>query len=212
MTAFEGIPLDAVDFYEDLERENSREWWAANRERYDVAVRAPMAALGAALEGEFGATKLFRPNRDVRFSHDKSPYKTHQDLVVSTASRMGWYVQVSAEGLMTAAGWYAATPGQLARYRAAVDDEDSGDELQRLIDRLRHAGFGVSGDRLKTRPRGVDADHPRLDLLRYRTLTAERRYGEPGWLPTPETLDHVAGDWRKFRPLMEWLGRHVGEG
>ena len=117
MNAFEGIPFEAMDFYEDLEVDNSRQWWAAHRDRYDTAVRAPMEALGGALEDEFGAVKVFRPNRDVRFAQDKSPYKTHQGVVVSTASRMGWYVQISAEGLMTAAGWYAASPGQVARYR-----------------------------------------------------------------------------------------------
>lgn len=73
MSAFEGIPFDAADFYEELEVNNSREWWAEHRERYDTVVRAPMEALGAALAEEFGPTKAFRPNRDVRFSPDKSP-------------------------------------------------------------------------------------------------------------------------------------------
>lgn len=210
MTAFEGIPLEAVDFYEDLEANNTREWWAANRDRYDASVRAPMEALAASLEEEFGPAKVFRPSRDVRFSPDKSPYKTHQGLVVTTASRMGWYVQVSADGLMTAGGWYASTSDQVARYRAALDDEDAGAELQRTVDGLRSAGFAVEGDRLKTRPRGAPDDHPFLDLLRHRTLDAARRYGEPEWLPTPEVRDHVAEDWRAYRPLMDWLRRHVG--
>ncbi|MHA6524743.1 DUF2461 domain-containing protein [Tessaracoccus sp. G1721] len=212
MGAAEGIPFEAVDFYEELELNNSREWWAANRERYDTVVRAPMAGLGAALEEEFGAFKVFRPNRDVRFSQDKSPYKTHQGVVVSTASRMGWYVQVSAEGLMTAAGWYAASPGQVARYRAALDDEDAGEELQGIVDGLRDAGYVVDGDRLKTRPRGVEEDHPLLDLMRHRTLTASREYGAPDWLATSALVGRVAADWRAYRPLMDWLGAQVGEG
>lgn len=157
MGGFGGVPLEAVDFYEELELNNSREWWVAHRVRYDTAVRAPMEALAAALEDEFGPVKLFRPNRDVRFSADKSPYKTHQGVVVATASGMGWYVAVSAEGLMTAAGWYAGT-----------------------------AGFVVDGDRLKTRPRGVAADHPLLELLRHRTLTAERQYGARAGCPRPK--------------------------
>lgn len=212
MTAFEGIPFGAVDFYEDLELANSREWWADNRERYDVDVRAPMLALGVALEDEFGPGKLFRPHRDIRFAVDKSPYKTHQGLVVATASRMGWYVQVSADGLMTAGGWYSGSPGQIARYRAALDDEATGQRLQRIVGALRAEGFVVGGDRMKTRPRGVDVDHPFLDLLRHRSLTVERQYGEPKWMPTRQTLDHVREDWRAYRPLMEWLDEHVGEG
>lgn len=212
MSDIEGIPFEAVDFYEELELDNSREWWTAHRERYDTAVRAPMEVLAAALEGEFGPSKLFRPNRDVRFSQDKSPYKTHQGVVVATASGMGWYVQVSAAGLMTAAGWYAGTAGQVARYRAAVDDEDTGADLRRLVDRLLAAGFDIDGDRLKTRPRGVAEDHPNLDLLRHRTLTAERQHGAPKWLPTREVLERVAADWRAYRPLMDWLAMQVGEG
>lgn len=210
MSAFEGIPFEAVDFYEDLEANNTREWWAANRDRYDASVRAPMEALAASLEEEFGPAKVFRPNRDVRFSPDKSPYKTHQGLVVTTATRTGWYVQVSADGLMTAGGWYASTSDQVARYRQALDDEDAGAELQRVVEDLRKAGYAVEGDRLKTRPRGVAEDHPFLDLIRHRTLDAARQYGEPEWLPTPEVRDHVAEDWRAYRPLMDWLRRHVG--
>lgn len=212
MSASEGISFDAVDFYEELQVNNSREWWAAHKERYDTVVRGPMEVLGVALEEEFGPTKVFRPNRDVRFSRDKSPYKTHQGLVAYTASRMGWYVQVGAEGLLTAAGWYAATPEQVARYRAALDDEKPGAELQRIVAELRGAGYDIGGDRLKTRPRGVEPDHPLLDLLRHRTLTARRERGAPEWLPTPEAVQRVRADWRIYRPLMGWLDRHVGDG
>ena len=212
MSEVQGIPFEAIDFYEELEVNNSREWWASQRERYSSVVRAPMEALGAALEGEFGDTKVFRPNRDVRFSQDKSPYKTHQGVVASTAARMGWYVQISAEGLMTAAGWYASTAGQVARYRAALDDEDTGAELRRIVDELTAAGYAIDGDRLKTRPRGVEPDHPLLDLLRHRTLTASQQYGAPDWLPTPDVAERVRADWRAYRPLMAWLDRHVGDG
>ena len=212
MTAFEGIPFAALDFYEDLEHHNSREWWAANRDVYESQVRGPMEALAAGLEEEFGAPKAFRPNRDVRFSPDKSPYKTHQGVVVATASGMGWYVQVSGEGLRTAAGWYAGTPAQPARSRRAVDAPSPGEELRRIVDGLREAGYVVDGDRLKTQPRGVAPDHPRIELLRHRSLTVERRHGAPEWLPTPAALDQVRADWRAFEPLLEWLDEQVGEG
>ncbi|AQP44674.1 DUF2461 domain-containing protein [Tessaracoccus flavus] len=210
MSTFQGIPLGAVDFYEDLEQDNSREWWLANKPRYDDDVRAPLEALGALLEAEFGTPKLFRPNRDVRFSADKSPYKTHQGLVVAPVDGMGWYVQVSADGLMTAGGWWADRPELVARYREVFEDEDAGGELQDLLGALREAGYVVGGERLKSRPRGVDADHPHLELLRHRSLTATREYGEPEWLPTAELLEHVAADWRAYRPLMQWLAKRLG--
>lgn len=212
MNVFEGIPLAALDFYEDLEHHNSREWWAAHRDVYEREVRVPMEALAAGLEEEFGPAKAFRPYRDVRFSPDKSPYKTHQGVVVATASGMGWYVQVSAEGLMTAAGWYDGTPGQLARYRRAVDDARPGEVLRRIVAGLRETGYVIDGDRLKTQPRGMAPDHPRIELLRHRSLTVDRRHGAPEWLPTPEALNRVRADWRTFEPLLEWLDEHVGEG
>lgn len=209
MSALDGIPLAAIDFYEDLERDNSREWWQAQRGRYDADVRAPMAALAVALEDEFGSAKLFRPNRDVRFSADKAPYKTHQGFVVAPAEGMGWYVQVSAQGLMTAGGWWRGTPELVARYRAALEDEDACEELEGLLGDLRRAGYVVGGERLKTRPRGVAEDHPHVDLLRHRSLTAERQHGEPKWLPTAEAAEHVAADWRAYRPLMRWLAARL---
>ncbi|MGM0386423.1 MAG: DUF2461 domain-containing protein [Actinomycetota bacterium] len=212
MTTFEGIPFAAADFYEDLGHHNSRDWWAVNREVYESQVRAPMAALAAALEDEFGAAKAFRPYRDVRFSPDKTPYKTHQGVVVATGSGMGWYVQVSADGLMTAGGWYSGTPAQLARFRGVVDSAGPGEELRRIVGELRKGGYVIDGDRLKTRPRGFSPDHPRLELLRHRSLIAEAQHGAPEWLPTAATLERVRDDWRAYGPLLEWLDDHVGEG
>lgn len=204
-----GIPLAAVDFYAELELNNDRAWWLAHKGVYDTAVRDPMLALGDALADEFGAPKLFRPNRDVRFSSDKSPYKTHQGLVVHTGEAMGYYVQISADGLMAAAGWYAPFPAQVAAYRAAVDDDDSGPALARILADLAADGVTPGGEVLKTRPKGFDADHPRVELLRHKTLTASVPYGLPDWLETPALLDHVRADWRRFTPLLDWLARHV---
>ncbi|QLQ16860.1 MAG: DUF2461 domain-containing protein [Micropruina sp.] len=212
MTGCPGIPLAAVDFYTELELNNHRAWWAANKGRYDTDVLEPMLALGAALADEFGAAKLFRPQRDVRFSSDKSPYKTHQGLVVHTGEAMGYYVQISGDGLMTAAGWYAPFPALVAAYRAAVDDEDAGAALERIAADLSAAGAALGGDLLKTRPKGFDADHPRIDLLRHKTVTAGFQYGLPDWLDSPALVDRVRADWRRFTPLMEWLTTWVDGG
>ncbi len=210
MSAFEGIPLAAVDFFADLETNNNRDWWAANRGVHDAAVRAPMVALASELEAEFGALKVFRPNRDVRFSPDKTPYKSHQGLVAETASGMGWCAQISARGLMTAGGWYAGAPDQIERYRAAVTDDSTGPALVRLVAGLEDADFDIDGELLKTRPRGVGPEHPRLELLRHKSLTASREYGVPEWLETTAVLDRIRLDWRELRPLLTWLAEHVG--
>lgn len=209
--AFEGIPLAAVDFYEELELNNSREWWAAHRAVYEEQVRAPLTALGELLEAEFGAAKVYRPQRDLRFSPDKSPYKTHQGIVVATAQHIGWYVQVDANGLLTAGGWWAGEPATLARYRRAVDGARTGGALDRTLVALREAGYAVGGEQLRTRPRGVAPDHPRLHLLRHRTVVAERQHGEPAWLESAGAADRVRADWRAYRPLLDWLGEHVAE-
>lgn len=166
---FTGFPVAALDFYEDLEADNSKPFWAAHKAVYDDCVRGPMLALLAELEPEFGAGKAFRPHRDVRFSTDKSPYKTHQGGFVQTGPGVGFYVQIDAAGLRVAGGFYRGSSDQVAAYRAAVDDSRRGPRLEPLVRRLHRAGYEIGGERLKTRPRGVAEDHPRLDkpALRY---------------------------------------------
>lgn len=205
-----GIPLDAVEFYRALESSNSREWWAAHKERYAVSVREPMAHLGDVLTEEFGEPRLFRPHRDVRFSKDKRPYKDHQGLFVPTSARMGWYVQIGADGLRTAGGFYASQSDQVARYRASVIDDVAGARLRTILDALSDNGFEIGGDVLATRPRGIPADHPRLELLRHRTLTATREHGVPDWLESDDVAERVRADWSAMRPLIEWCDQYVG--
>ena len=177
MPPFTGFPVAALDFYDDLELDNTRSFWAAHKETYETAVKAPMAALVAELEDEFGPAKIFRPYRDVRFAKDKTPYKTHQGAYVALSSAIGWYVQVSAPGVRVGAGFYDADSARLASYRAAVADDRTGPELEKILRKLTKAGWEVGGDRLKTSPRGYDADHPRIELLRHKSLTIGRNYG-----------------------------------
>jgi uncharacterized protein (TIGR02453 family) len=206
---FSGFPTAAFDFYDGLLADNSKTYWNAHRQTYDDAVRAPMIALLAELEPEFGAGNVFRPYRDARFSKDKRPYKDHQGGFVGAEDAAGWYVQVGAEGLLVAGGWYAAQGTQLSRFRDAVDSA-AGAELVRVVAELRAARFAVGGDTLKTRPRGVDPDHPRIELLRHRSLTCTREHGAPGWVSTRTALRRVREDWRAMSPLVEWLADHVG--
>src|ERR1700751_2473415 len=148
--AFKGWPAEAVEFYEGLEADNSRIYWTDHKEIYQNAVYAPMAALLVDLADEFGEGRIFRPYRDVRFSPDKTPYKT------AIAATLGsGYVQLSADGLMAGAGMYHLAPDQLDRYRQAVADGRSGPQLEGLIDALQKAKLDVHGtDSLKTVPRG----------------------------------------------------------
>ncbi len=206
---FTGIPLAALDFYEDLEADNSKTFWNAHKDVYESAVKEPIAALVAELD-DFGPAKIFRPYRDVRFSKDKSPYKTAQGAVVHVASGGGYYLQVSASGLYVGGGFYAGSPEQIARYRTTVADDVRGPELEAILARIRKAGLEIGGDKLKTRPKGYDADHPRIELLKHKSLVVSRDIGAPEWLPTKRTAKEVRNTWETIRPLNEWLAAVVG--
>ena len=130
--SFEGFPDEGLVFYEGLEADNSKTYWQRNKAAYEAHVRAPLLALLAELAAEFGPAKVFRPYRDVRFSHDKTPYKTHQGAVVTPEGRGAgsWYVQISADGLTVAGGCWRLESDQVARYRRAVADPVQGPRLR----------------------------------------------------------------------------------
>lgn len=200
---FTGFGEDAIEFYDGLLVDNSKAYWTDRKHLYEGHVRDPMLALLADLEAEFGAGKVFRPYRDVRFSKDKTPYKT-----ACGATAGPFYVQVSAEGLMAAGGYYRMAPDQLARFRAAVDDDRRGTDLVARLAALD--GMEIGGEQLKSRPRGFAADHPRLDLLRRKGLYAWRSWPPDDVLHEQQALDRVAATWRALRPLTQWLDDHVG--
>jgi uncharacterized protein (TIGR02453 family) len=202
--AFTGFSDEAFEFYEGLLADNSKAYWTEHKATYEQAVRAPMEDLFAELEPEFGAVKLFRPYRDVRFAKDKSPYKTHQG-----GHAGGFYFQIDADGLMVAGGMYAPGPEELERYRAAVDADASGKALVTVVDDLRAAGYEIAGDRLKTRPRGTPPDHPRLELLRHRSLYAHHGWPPDEWVRTRAVIDRVRDAWQELRPLVEWGRQHM---
>jgi uncharacterized protein (TIGR02453 family) len=209
VTSFKGFTDQALELYVGLEADNSKEFWATHKAVWEAEVRDPMVALLDALEDEFGPGKVFRPYRDVRFSKDKTPYKTHQGAFVGATLGIGYYVQIGAEGLLAGGGWRPHEPGQVERYRVAVADDTSGPPLVAAVDALVAAGFRVEGDPVKTRPRGYPADHPRLALIRNRALMVTRSFGAPDWLATPEALDHVRTAWRTVAPLAGWVTEHV---
>jgi uncharacterized protein (DUF2461 family) len=120
-------------------------------------------------------------------------------------------VQINRTGLLAAGGWYTATSEQVAAYRAAVDHDDRG-SLQALLDAAQSAGLVLDGHRLKTRPRGVDPAHPRLELLRFRSLYLSRSWDPAAWMGTDEAVRTIAGAWESMRPTMDWLASAVGPG
>lgn len=209
----DGFGPEAEQFFAGLEADNSRRYFLAHRDTFERSVAEPMAALLESLPEHHQGFKVFRMNRDVRFSKDKSPYKTHHGAVRSVAG-VDHYLHYEAGALLVGSGSYGWMPDQLERYRRAVVDELSGPELERLVaDLRRRRSVEVSPggvEPLKTAPRGYPADHPRIALLRskgligMRTLTGERL----GRLVAVRRF--VVETFTMCEDVNAWIATHVG--
>jgi uncharacterized protein (TIGR02453 family) len=205
--AFKGWSPDAVTFFERLELDNSKTYWHANKKVYDEKVRRPMEELLEELSAEFGEGKIFRPNRDIRFSLDKSPYKTN---IAGTLSK-GGYVSFSADGLGVGSGMYMPMTDQLDRLRRAIADDRTGRQLVKLVDAVRADGIDVSAhDELKTAPKGYPKDHPRIDLLRMKGLIVWKQWPIARWIGTAKAKDRVVDVLHAAAPINKWLDKNVG--
>jgi uncharacterized protein (TIGR02453 family) len=204
---FTGVPFEALDFYEDLEADNTKSWWTAHKHQYDEFVKAPLQALAQELEPKFGAAKFFRPYRDVRFARDKTPYKTHQGVYFA-ASRL--YLHVGAAGLFVGGGMFHLESDQLQRYRRAVAEDLTGEELVRITAKVERAKLSIGGEQLTRVPAGFAKDHPRVDELRRKSVTVGREFGSPEWLKTAQAKTEITKAWRAMAPLIEWLDKNVG--
>lgn len=209
-TTFTGWTDEALTFFRDLEANNTRPFWLEHKHVYDEHVRAPMEAFGALVAEAFGPLHLFRPNRDVRFSKDKSPYKTALGAVTEDEGGWTYYVQISGEGLFAGSGAYHMAKDQLERFRVAVDDDRAGPELVEVLEPLRRKGFGFGGNELKTAPRGYPRDHPRIELLRLKGITVHRQFEPAAWLHTKAAAKKITDVWKAAEPVSGWWGAHVG--
>jgi len=207
---FRGIPDEALDFYVQLEADNSKSFWQANKATFESAVRQPMAELCEELS-DYGPFHLFRPYNDLRFAKDRPPYKTAQGAYGESEGGAGYYLQISAEGLMAAAGYYSMTKDQLERFRAAVAADATGAEVDDLTAGLVRQGYSIGAiDALKAAPRGFAKDHPRIELLRRKGLMASRGWPPAKWLHTKQAAARVRKAWEDIAPLCAWLDAQVG--
>ena len=206
--AFRGWPAEAIEFFEGLEADNSADYWQAHRDVYETVVKGPMEDLLAEVEPDFGPGKLFRPYRDVRFSKDKTPYKTNIAARVGPAG----YVSLGADGLTAGAGVVHLASDQLERYRAAVDDERTGLALAAAVAAIRAKGHECEPyEALKTAPRGYPKDHPRIELLRAKGIITWHLWPPAPWLSTSKAKDRIVEVLRDTHPLRQWLAEHVGD-
>jgi uncharacterized protein (TIGR02453 family) len=207
---FRGWPASAFEFYRGLEADNSRAWFTEHRPTFDADVRAPFDALSELVADEFGPLKVFRPNRDVRFSKDKSPYKTRCYGVTEGEGGESFYIEISARGLVAGSGFWMMAKDQLERYRAAVDDRTTGPQLEAAVAEVRAAGLRIEDQGLKTAPRGYPRDHPRVELLRAKSLAAMASFEPAAWMSTAAAAKRITGAWRTAAPMNRWLATHVG--
>ena len=203
---FRGWPVEALEFYEGLEADNTKSYWLANKATYDEKVLGPMQELVAELGPSWGEAKIFRPYRDIRFSADKTPYKTSIAAVIGDA-----YVQLTAHGLGAGSGIWEMAPDQLERYRAAVDEDRSGKALAGIVAKAKTAGVDIMGHgELKTAPKGYPKDHPRVDLLRYKGIITWKEWPAGAWLGTKKAKDRIVEFMKASKPLNAWLTKQVG--
>jgi uncharacterized protein (TIGR02453 family) len=212
--SFEGFRPEAFSWFAGLEADNSRRYFTAHRDTYDVAVRGALEAMLEELADELGGrVKMFRQNRDVRFSADKSPYKTttYGLIVDRPDSLAALYAQLSSAGLFAGTGYYALSADQLARMRDAIADDATGPALEEAIATARDAGQETFGEALKTAPRGYARDHPRVHLLRHKSMIAGSRL-EPGpaGIARAAALEHARSAWGACAALNGWLDANVG--
>jgi uncharacterized protein (TIGR02453 family) len=212
---FKGFPAATFRWFEGLEADNSRSYFSAHRETFDTDVRGAFEAMLEELVDTFEArsVKVFRQNRDLRFSPDKSPYKDRTYGIIGDrpAGASPLYAAISSAGLFAGSGYYQMARDQLERFRDAIAADRTGAALARVVDGVEASGLEVFGATLKTAPRGYPRDHPRIALLRHTSLIAGRQL-EPTrrGIDRKAALGHVGGTWQASADMNSWLDRHVG--
>lgn len=209
--AFRGFGERALEFYEGLAADNSRTYWQANRAVHQEHVAGPLQALTADLAAEFGEPKVFRPNRDVRFTPDKRPYQEFASAAVERGTGGSLYLSLSVEGLLLGGGFFQPARDQLERFRDLQDDPAVTADLDRTLAELAGRGYPLAeGAPVRTAPRGRRSDHPRIDLIRRTSLTVSALHPPGPWLHGPECLDVVVAGWRAAQTWNAWLDAQVG--
>jgi uncharacterized protein (TIGR02453 family) len=213
MPTFEGFNSNVSAWFKGLEADNSREYFAANRAFYEQSIREQMEALLTELSKKFGGeVKIFRQHRDIRFSPDKSPYKTNTYGVLRGPGvpGEGLYASISARGLVAGSGYHVMARDQLARYREGVADKAHGPQLAKLVARAQTAGLELWGESVATAPRGYEHDHERIELLRRKSLSLGATLRAGRGVGRADGLQFVTKTWRAAAPVTAWLDERVG--
>ncbi len=201
-------PPAALEFLRDLEDNNDRDWFKANRARYDEHLVAPGRALAECV-AHLGAAKFFRPYNDARFHH-RPPIKEQLGIAIGDGGAGGYYVELSLDGLLVGAGLHHPSTDQLERFRAAIDDARRARGFEQAVAKAAGAGMTLVEPELKRAPRGYPLDHPRVERLRLKNLTVFARHPLEPWLHDERCREIVRAELEGARPLVTWLAKHVG--
>jgi uncharacterized protein (TIGR02453 family) len=201
-------PPEALEFLRELEANNDRDWFKANRSRYDAHLLEPARALAGNL-AHLGEPHFFRPYNDTRF-HARPPIKEQLGVAIGYGAAGGYYFELSLDGLLVAAGLHQPASDQIERFRLAIDDPRRATRFERAVETAAGAGLALPEPELKRAPRGYPPDHPRIDRLRLKEITVYRRHGLGPWLHRPACDERVRAELEAARPLVAWLSEHVG--
>ena len=201
-------PPEALEFLRDLEANNDRVWFKSNRGRYDADLVEPARELAHRLS-ELGEAHMFRPYNDTRF-HMRPPIKEQLGIAIGYGGAGGYYVELSLDGLLVAAGLHQPAPDQIERFRRAIDVGRKAAAFERAVAAADAVGLTLAEPELKRAPRGYPPDHPRLDRLRLKQFTVHRRHALEAWLHAPACDELIRTELDGARPLIAWLAKHVG--
>lgn len=227
-STFTGFPADALRFFQDLKDNNSRDWFNSHKRRYQENVIKPAVSFIEALGNHLkqlhpnihfdmqttGKGSIFRINRDIRFSPDKSPYKTHLGILFWIEGRKmespGYYFHLEEKGAGLYAGAHQFTPATLTMYRNTAAEKKPGKELADILTTISSThNFSVGGDQLKRVPQPFPQDHPHGDLLKYKGLYAKSPEIPPETVTSESLVDICLKYATTMSPLIHWLSRHT---
>ncbi len=222
--AFEGFPEEGFRFFRELAVNNNREWFADHKQEYINFLQTPalslVVELGECLKSEFpriaydlrtnGAGSIMRIYRDIRFSKDKTPYKTHIGINFWEGPQKkgspGFHFYMDTEGAGFYGGYHAFPKEYLTAYRESVASERSGENLRIALDKMvRHKGFEFGGEQLKRVPPGFDKENPRGDLLRYKGLWIKSPKLDLNSLSSPLLVDTCAANAHIMGSVHRWF-------
>jgi uncharacterized protein (TIGR02453 family) len=201
-------PPEALEFLRELEDNNDRDWFKANRARYDSYLVEPGRELAASLS-YLGEPRFFRPYNDARFHH-RPPIKEQLGIAIGHTGAGGYYVELSLDGLLVGAGLHHPAADQLERFRQAIDDGRRAKGFEKAIATANAAGLQLIAPTLKRAPRGYPVEHPRIDRLRLKHITLHRRHPLKRWLHQKTCRERVRTELDAAQPLIRWLREQVG--